>query len=240
MNYSYSLRSSCPAPNLVLGERLCVKKQEKAARQCGMKKTASWYEKNSTMVGGFFLTWCTMVSVIRGIKHLKGCRPFIYFKKEVFMKNTLKLFGFIALVAIIGFSMAACDPGGSDDDPIVLTAEQEEFKAVILEMWEENADTRVAYNNAFRIIGLPPNPPSWSNSSWVTASELSEADNFLWSFATYATHMWNAEGSDRAKWVEDMEYFKSDHDLPLEISNDPNNWIKAEAEAVFAAWNASQ
>ena len=29
------------------------------------------------------------------------------------MKNVLKMFGVIALVAIIGFSMAACDDGGS-------------------------------------------------------------------------------------------------------------------------------
>ena len=77
------------------------------------------------------------------------------------MKNTLKLFGFIALVAIIGFSMAACDPGGSDDvlsddDPIELTEEQEGLKAHILEMWAEfDADKRVAFNNALRIFGLP-------------------------------------------------------------------------------------
>ena len=35
-------------------------------------------------------------------------------KKEFSMKNTSKLFGFIALVAVIGFSMSAC--GGDDND----------------------------------------------------------------------------------------------------------------------------
>jgi hypothetical protein len=32
------------------------------------------------------------------------------------MKNTMRLFGIIAIVAVIGFSMAACDPGPKDDD----------------------------------------------------------------------------------------------------------------------------
>ena len=32
------------------------------------------------------------------------------------MKNTIKLLGIIALVAIIGFAMLACDTGGDDDD----------------------------------------------------------------------------------------------------------------------------
>ena len=32
------------------------------------------------------------------------------------MKNTIKLFGLIALVAVIGFSMTACGGGGSNDD----------------------------------------------------------------------------------------------------------------------------
>jgi len=30
------------------------------------------------------------------------------------MKNTIKLFGFIALIAVIGFSMAACNDKGCD------------------------------------------------------------------------------------------------------------------------------
>ena len=34
------------------------------------------------------------------------------------MKNTFKLFGFIALVAIIGLTMVACDTDGGGDDPI--------------------------------------------------------------------------------------------------------------------------
>jgi hypothetical protein len=34
---------------------------------------------------------------------------------EVFMKNTIKLFGIIILVAIIGFSFAACDDGSGDN-----------------------------------------------------------------------------------------------------------------------------
>ncbi|MDR0302398.1 MAG: bacterial Ig-like domain-containing protein, partial [Treponema sp.] len=33
------------------------------------------------------------------------------------MKNTIKLFGFIALIVIIGFSMTGCDSGGGDSDP---------------------------------------------------------------------------------------------------------------------------
>lgn len=39
---------------------------------------------------------------------------------EVYMKNTIKLFGIIALAAIIGFAMIGCDGdgGGGDDDPI--------------------------------------------------------------------------------------------------------------------------
>jgi hypothetical protein len=32
------------------------------------------------------------------------------------MKNTVKLFGIIAFVAVIGFSMAACDDGSKDDN----------------------------------------------------------------------------------------------------------------------------
>jgi hypothetical protein len=35
-------------------------------------------------------------------------------QKECVMKNTIKLFGIIAMVAVIGFSMAAC--GGDDDN----------------------------------------------------------------------------------------------------------------------------
>jgi hypothetical protein len=35
-------------------------------------------------------------------------------KKEFFMKNTVKLFGIIAMVAVIGFAMSACDTGGDD------------------------------------------------------------------------------------------------------------------------------
>jgi len=34
------------------------------------------------------------------------------------MKNVIKLFGVIALIAVIGFSMSACGGGGSDDDDI--------------------------------------------------------------------------------------------------------------------------
>ena len=38
------------------------------------------------------------------------------------MKNVKKLFGIILLVAIIGFSMVACDNGnGDNDDPISVT-----------------------------------------------------------------------------------------------------------------------
>jgi hypothetical protein len=38
---------------------------------------------------------------------------------ETFMKNTIKLFGIIAFVAIIGFSFVACDNGGGGGtDPI--------------------------------------------------------------------------------------------------------------------------
>jgi len=35
------------------------------------------------------------------------------------MKNTIKLFGIIALVAVIGFSMAACDNGGGTNPNII-------------------------------------------------------------------------------------------------------------------------
>jgi predicted small secreted protein len=41
-------------------------------------------------------------------------------KKESVMKNTMKFLGIIALVAVIGFTMAACpgdDGGGGDDTP---------------------------------------------------------------------------------------------------------------------------
>jgi len=39
--------------------------------------------------------------------------------KEFSMKNIIKLFGLIALVAVIGFSMATCGGGGHDDDDII-------------------------------------------------------------------------------------------------------------------------
>ena len=34
------------------------------------------------------------------------------------MKNAIKLFGVIALVAVIGFSMAGCKEDETDNDPI--------------------------------------------------------------------------------------------------------------------------
>jgi hypothetical protein len=40
----------------------------------------------------------------------------IYIFRRMKMKNTVKLIGFIALVAVIGFSMAACDDGNGDGD----------------------------------------------------------------------------------------------------------------------------
>jgi len=40
-------------------------------------------------------------------------------KRSVFMKNTIKFLGLIALVAIIGFSMAACDDAGDDADDLL-------------------------------------------------------------------------------------------------------------------------
>jgi len=43
-------------------------------------------------------------------------RLFDRIKESLFMKNVLKAFGIIALVAIIGFSMAACGEDGDDDN----------------------------------------------------------------------------------------------------------------------------
>ena len=54
--------------------------------------------------------------------------------------------------------------------------------------------------------------------------------------AAHATFMWNAGGVYGDEWKNYMECFRSNHDLSLEISNDPNNWIKAELEEVFATW----
>ena len=156
------------------------------------------------------------------------------------MKNTLKLIeairsiAIIALVAIIGFTVLSC----GEDDPIVLTEEQEEFKADILEMWEEgDSDERDAFNNAFRLFGLPPNPPSWSNSSWVKLSELSEADISLLYFVAEQTFYWNTRGTEwKADWEAEIIHYKDEHGLSDSISNDPNDWTKAQAEEVFATW----
>jgi hypothetical protein len=48
--------------------------------------------------------------------------------EETFMKNTIKLFGIIAFVAIIGFSFVACDDGGTD--PLNGTWISTQFKIV--------------------------------------------------------------------------------------------------------------
>ena len=55
------------------------------------------------------------------------------------MKNTIKLLGIIALVAIIGFSMMACDSGGGDD-PLSVTVTSNSIRITNADVYELDND----------------------------------------------------------------------------------------------------
>ena len=141
-----------------------------------------------------------------------------------------------SIVLVFGMTVVGCDNGSTS----VLTAEQQEIKTAMLAGWAElPADEKAAIGNALRIVGLPSNPQSWSNSNWVKFFGLSEQDSWLMQFVDEATWYWNAGGGDREDVEEFMAHLKgSPHNISSSISNNPNNWTKAQAEIIYAAWEA--
>jgi uncharacterized protein YjdB len=76
--------------------------------------------------------------------------PILYFLiKEFFMKNTIKWFGIIALVTIIGFSMAGCDNGTTGVPVIAVTGVTLDKSALSLNVGDtETLTATVAPDNA--------------------------------------------------------------------------------------------
>ena len=95
------------------------------------------------------------------------------------MKNVLKLFGIIALAAVIGFSMAACDNGdngGGDgnDGSLNGTWTHEDMTLIVLgsnytSTWggENYGKGTVSYNSSTITLKTTH---AWNGSSWVILS----------------------------------------------------------------------
>ena len=146
-----------------------------------------------------------------------------------------EILGILLIVLICTMILAGCDNGSTN----ALTAEQQEIKSELLADWAGMpADMKSVYGNGYRIVGLPANLQSWSNSNWIKYFGLSEQDLELFMFVTEITIIWNLEGAEREMLVELMNHLKGPpHDISSDISNNPNDWTKAQAETVFAAWS---
>jgi len=100
------------------------------------------------------------------------------------MKNTLKTFGIIAMVAVIGFSMAACDGGGDNGNEPYITLSGTisvpdnigvEYVSILIQSVDN--DWQINENNNFKITGKT----QWS----IKTKPLSESKEI--SFQVYAS-----------------------------------------------------
>ena len=148
-------------------------------------------------------------------------------------KNIL---GILTIVLIFGMTVVGCDNGSTS----VLTAEQQEIKTEFLAEWAEMpTEVKVVLGNSYRIFGLPSDPKSWKNANWIKFFGLSEQDSVIVVFVAEVTYIWNAEGSNREDLEEFVNHFKDPpHNISSSISNNPNNWTKAQAETIYAEFNA--
>jgi predicted negative regulator of RcsB-dependent stress response len=93
--------------------------------------------------------------------------------KEIFMKNTIKLFGIIALVAIIGFTVVSCGGGGSP------TAAAKAFMAAV-EKGDAKAMEKVATKDTVALMTMFGEKASSSVKEYgkiTNTSEKIDGDN---------------------------------------------------------------
>jgi hypothetical protein len=116
--------------------------------------------------------------------------------KEFFcMKNTIKLLGIIALVAVIGFSMAACGDGGGDDDDgstgiVVRTELEGEWK----NEWSGGNHITYAFSGSNYLCSF--DFPSQNTRGWRTGTFSSTGTTI-----TFAT-IWDARGDEIPGWTQ--------------------------------------
>jgi hypothetical protein len=124
--------------------------------------------------------------------------------KEFFMKNTVKLFGIIALVAVIGFSMAGCDmdeSASSTDGRLTITglSSYNGWK-----MWLSSSD---ADNEADSLHLMSKNDP--------TAPDIGEISITGNSVTVYVWKPWIREGEGKSNlW---HSYKGSDQNVTFSI-----------------------
>ena len=108
------------------------------------------------------------------------------------MKNTIKVLGIIALVAVIGFTMAACDNGSKDDNgsggTFTLTGIPSQYngKYFYIQIDTSNTDAEWAYGTVdedgsqyyfARISNGRASIPMWTSSdSWNTGERYTRTE----------------------------------------------------------------
>lgn len=102
------------------------------------------------------------------------------------MKNLFRLFGIIALLSIIGFSMTACG-NGSTSAPLTITVETTTGSLIVSGLGSHNGKWILA-------VGKDPSPsPSLFAANAATSSTITGA---LISGGTATLKVWNLTGSE--------------------------------------------
>ena len=121
------------------------------------------------------------------------------------MKNTIKVLGIIAIVAVIGFSMTACDDGNNGGDPtyidgVTVTFSLDKVSATSFTATVEGANWNInmsnpGYSGSYglfdtnnREVDVTPTVGSSFSSSIVTAFDITRTSDTILTFILKATY----------------------------------------------------
>jgi hypothetical protein len=107
------------------------------------------------------------------------------------MKNFTKLFGIIALVALIGFSMAGCDIGGDNGDKGTPTTQT---NYSLDGTWKSARGWQITIkgtSGTISSLGSPITPPSWEDA--VNKNMVKIGDQFWRNITSTGNLTWSGQ-----------------------------------------------